>query len=120
MPDELKTPIHGRPQRYALLQETLNELLAGRMKFKPACSPATYTTNVNHSMLVADCEKEDSQEAKAMGAALQAKGQASADIICQLNSECPHARLLKAEITRNDCKGRQWDVDVRWTFECVP
>ena len=110
----------GEEARHAALRQALPELFGTTAKFVPACSPTTYTTNVNCTMLVTDCDKITPAEAQSMGACLQDKGQKSADTICQLNSTCPKARLIGATETRNDCPsgGRQWEVDVKWTFEC--
>lgn len=102
------------------LSHALPELFAGKPKFVPACSPTITTTNVSCSQLVKDCDKVTEEEGRNMMSCLKTKGQDSADIICKLNGNCPNATLGDGEATRNECpkRGRQWEVDVRWQFQC--
>ncbi len=108
--------------RQSLLDATLRKYTGSARKFVPACSPVKYTTNVNCAMLVERCEKITTAESKKMGTCLRDKGKESADTICQMNGQCSNSRLLGVTETRNDCpeEGREWDVDARWTFKCVP
>jgi hypothetical protein len=94
--------------------------LASPTKFMPECAPKQYTTNVSCHVYVDDCENISTKEIQQISDCVVAKGQSSANIICELNSECPVARLIEYTVTRNECsKARRWEVDVRWTFECT-
>jgi len=106
--------------RTQLLEETLQGFMKGEVGFVPSCSPATYTVNVSYRVLVADCETDNVDESKEMGRGLYGRGLSSATAICELNRNCPNARLIAVAITRNVCRNRIWDVDATWTFECIP
>jgi hypothetical protein len=102
------------------IEKVLDAFLADRAKFLPACAPEKYHTNVHYYVWVGDCEHIKDDERKEMGQGLAHKAQRSADKICDLNDNCPVARLIEYEIKRNVCDGRKWEIDARWTFECIP
>ncbi|HEY3640225.1 MAG TPA: hypothetical protein VGL31_03960 [Xanthobacteraceae bacterium] len=109
----------GVIRRQKMLQQMLDAFLADKAKFVPSCAPTQYTTNVYYFVVVKDCEHITEQDAIDMTAGLRGKAQASADAICELNKTCPVARLIGYTLTRNECVGRKWEIDARWTFECT-
>lgn len=102
------------------LTGALNRALKKKTAFVPKCAPARNTTNVYRRLLVRDCDSITAAEMQEMSDALIQAGLESASIICELNTKCPNARLVSYQFIRIVCENRLWEVDLRWTFVCVP
>ncbi len=87
--------------------------------FDPGCNKRLPTT-VWQRGIVDDCRVITFGEMTTMFASISAKAIRSATAVCSLSSEgCTTPRFLGAELVESECKNRQWDLTIKFYFECV-